>query len=50
MDLGGILHGKRNFAWVQNFIYHMASNGVSGFVLANGFLSSNQNGEGGSSC
>ncbi|EQD74277.1 type I restriction-modification system, M subunit, partial [mine drainage metagenome] len=34
--------GNANFAWVQNFIYHLAPNGVAGFVLANGSLSSNQ--------
>jgi len=38
--------GNANFAWVQNFIYHLAPNGVAGFVLANGSLSSNQSGEG----
>jgi type I restriction enzyme M protein len=35
-----------NFAWVQHFIWHLAPNGYAGFVLANGSLSSNQNGEG----
>jgi type I restriction enzyme M protein len=39
--------GNANFAWVQNFIYHLAPNGVAGFVLANGSLSSNQSGEDG---
>ena len=36
-----------NFAWVQQFIYHLAPNGSAGFVLANGSLSSNEgtNGE-----
>lgn len=38
--------GNANFAWVQNFIYHLAPNGVAGFVLANGSLSSNQSNEG----
>ncbi|MHB8369360.1 MAG: class I SAM-dependent DNA methyltransferase [Leptospirales bacterium] len=38
--------GNANFAWVQHFIYHLAPNGVAGFVLANGSLSSNQSGEG----
>ena len=35
-----------NFAWVQHFIYHLAPNGVVGFVLANGSMSSNTSGEG----
>jgi type I restriction enzyme M protein len=38
--------GNANFAWVQHFIYHLAPNGVAGFVLANGSMSSNQSGEG----
>jgi type I restriction enzyme M protein len=35
-----------NFAWVQHFVYHLAPNGIAGFVLANGSMSSNQSGEG----
>ena len=35
-----------NFAWVQHFIYHLAPSGITGFVLANGSMSSNQSGEG----
>jgi len=38
--------GNANFAWVQNFIHHLAPNGIAGFVLANGSMSSNQSGEG----
>ena len=38
--------GNANFAWVQHFIYHLAPQGMSGFVLANGSMSSNQSGEG----
>lgn len=38
--------GNANFAWVQHFIYHLAPNGLAGFVLANGSLSSNTSGEG----
>ena len=38
--------GNANFAWVQHFIAHLAPNGVAGFVLANGSMSSNQSGEG----
>lgn len=35
-----------NFAWVQHFIHHLSPNGIAGFVLANGSMSSNQSGEG----
>ena len=35
-----------NFAWVQNFVYHLAPNGIAGFVLANGSMSSNTSTEG----
>ncbi len=38
--------GNANFAWVQHFIAHLAPNGLAGFVLANGSMSSNQSGEG----
>jgi len=38
--------GNANFAWVQHMIYHLAPNGIAGFVLANGSMSSNQSGEG----
>ena len=38
--------GNANFAWVQHFIDHLAPQGMAGFVLANGSMSSNQSGEG----
>ena len=38
--------GNANFAWVQHFIHHLNPNGVAGFVLANGSMSSNTSGEG----
>jgi type I restriction enzyme M protein len=38
--------GNANYAWVQHFIHHLAPNGLAGFVLANGSMSSNQSGEG----
>ncbi|MBX3313768.1 MAG: SAM-dependent DNA methyltransferase [Actinobacteria bacterium] len=38
--------GNANFAWVQHFVHHLAPNGIAGFVLANGSLSSKQSGEG----
>ena len=34
--------GNANFAWA----HHLAPNGIAGFVLANGSMSSNQSGEG----
>jgi len=38
--------GNANFAWVQHFIHHLAPEGMAGYVLANGSMSSNQSGEG----
>ena len=38
--------GNANFAWVQHFIHHLGPNGMAGFVLANGSMSTNQSGEG----
>lgn len=38
--------GNANFGWVQHFIHHLATNGMAGFVLANGSMSSDQSGEG----
>ena len=38
--------GNANFAWVQHIIHHLAPNGMAGFVLANGSMSSNTSGEG----
>ncbi len=38
--------GNANYAWVQHMIHHLAPTGLSGFVLANGSMSSNQSGEG----
>ncbi|WP_228007080.1 class I SAM-dependent DNA methyltransferase [Cyanobium sp. LEGE 06143] len=38
--------GNANFAWVQHFLFHLAPNGIAGFVLADGSMSSNQSGEG----
>jgi type I restriction enzyme M protein len=37
--------GNANFAWVQHLIHHLAPQGVAGFVLANGSMSSNQSGD-----
>lgn len=30
--------GNANFMWIQHFIYHLAPNGMAGFVMANGAL------------
>lgn len=38
--------GNANFGWVQHFLYHLAPQGLAGFVLANGSLSSNTGSEG----
>ena len=38
--------GNANFAWVQHFVHHLSPKGRTGFVLANGSMSSNQSGEG----
>lgn len=38
--------GNANFAWVQHIVHHLAPAGVAGVVLANGSMSSTQNGEG----
>ena len=35
-----------NYAWIQHFIHHLAPDGRAGFVMANGSLTSTQNGEG----
>ena len=34
-----------NYAWIQHFLFHLSSNGVAGFVLANTSLSSNAGSE-----
>ena len=38
--------GNADFAWVQHFIHRVPPQGMAGFVLANGSMSSNQSGEG----
>ncbi len=38
--------GNANYAWVQHIVHHLAPAGVAGVVLANGSMSSSQNGEG----
>jgi type I restriction enzyme M protein len=34
-----------NFAWIQHIVHHLAPTGTAGVVLANGSMSSTQNGE-----
>ena len=38
--------GNANFAWVQHIVHHLAPDGIAGFVLSNGSMSSTQSGEG----
>jgi len=38
--------GNANFAWIQHFIHHLSPTGITGFVLANGSMSSNTSNEG----
>lgn len=38
--------GNANFAWLQHILHHLAPSGTAGVVLANGSMSSTQNGEG----
>lgn len=38
--------GNANFAWIQHIVHHLAPAGTAGVVLANGSMSSTQNGEG----
>ena len=35
-----------NYAWIQHFIYHLSPTGVTGFVMANGSMSTNTTSEG----
>ena len=37
--------GNANYAWLQHILWHLAPNGTAGVVLANGSMSSTQNGE-----
>lgn len=37
--------GNANYAWLQHILHHLAPNGTAGVVLANGSMSSAQNGE-----
>ncbi|MBL4885496.1 MAG: SAM-dependent DNA methyltransferase [Planctomycetaceae bacterium] len=35
-----------NYAWIQHFVHHLSPNGIAGFVLANGSMSTSTNSEG----
>lgn len=37
--------GNANYAWIQHFLYHLASNGTAGFVLSKGSLTTKSSGE-----
>jgi len=37
--------GNANYAWIQHFIHHLAPNGIAGFVMANGALSTSTTAE-----
>jgi type I restriction enzyme M protein len=37
--------GSANYGWIQHFIHHLTPDGRAGFVMANGSLTSNTNGE-----
>ena len=37
--------GNANYAWIQHFIHHLAPNGIAGFVMANGSLSTSTKAE-----
>jgi len=37
--------GNANYAWIQQFIYHLAPKGTAGFVMANGSLSTSTRAE-----
>ena len=38
--------GNANFAWVQHMVHHLSPSGTTGFVLANGSMTSAQSNEG----
>ena len=38
--------GNANFAWIQHFVYHLSPNGLAGFVMAKGSLTSKTSNEG----
>jgi type I restriction enzyme M protein len=38
--------GNANYAWIQQFLYHLSPSGIAGFVLAKGSLTTKTSGEG----
>ena len=45
-DYGVPPAGNANYAWIQHFLYHTATNGQAGFVLAKGSLTTKTSNEG----
>ena len=39
-------NGNANYAWIQHMVHHLAPDGIAGFVLSNGSMSTAQKGEG----
>ncbi len=37
--------GNANYAWIQHFIHHLGPNGIAGFVMANGSMSTSTTAE-----
>lgn len=42
---GTLPSGNANYAWIQHFLYHLAPNGIAGFVLSKGSLTTKSGGE-----
>ncbi len=38
--------GNANYAWIQHFLHHLSPDGLAGFILANGSMSTQTGGEG----
>jgi len=38
--------GNANYAWIQHFLYHLSADGLAGFVLSKGSLTTNTSNEG----
>ena len=39
-------NNNANYAWIQHFIHHLSPDGIAGFVMANGSMSINKDGQG----
>jgi len=40
-----VTSSNANYMWMQHFLYHLKDGGTAGFVMANGAMTSNNNGE-----